>query len=74
MHLMASYGYPEYPPPHIGNESQHIRLGINLKSPSFLELPILLEIFAGNSDLKAARGRIRVTFSRKSDACQYDGI
>lgn len=55
-----SYGYPEYPPPYIGNESQHIRLGLNLKNPSFLELPNLFEIFAGNSDLKTVRGSIPI--------------
>ena len=51
--IESSNGYPDFSPPNIGNETHNIFLGFNLKGLTFLELRILVEICAGNSDLKA---------------------
>ena len=47
--IESSDGYLDFSPPNIGNETQNIFLGFNLKGLTFLELRILVEIFASNS-------------------------
>ena len=49
----SSNDYPDFSPPNIGNETHNIFLGFNLKGLTFLELRILVEIHAGNFDLKS---------------------
>ena len=51
--IESSNGYPNFSLANIGNETHNIFLGFNLKGLTFLELRILVEICAGNFDLKA---------------------